>query len=227
MKTLGLAAIVVTAFTATVEIGSAMAATQLEKVVWCKERAPAVPQTCPNGADFPAGTEILAFGGNMEFLTNMGTITCASSELHMTNTGLLVHGNVTALAFGECKAFEIEKCSVTAEHLEYLFKGELLTDAADSKYEIRFSEKPSNGIPQLTIECGMLIDCTYVSKTVSIEARLAFTPERLSVSHTFVFSEGNFCTKTMTWDGMYNAECLEEAKGKFQKCWVKMEVGSP
>jgi hypothetical protein len=226
MKTLGLAAIVVTAFTATVEIGSAMAETPLERVVWCRERNPAVPQTCPNGgADFPAGTEIFAFGGNMEFLTNMGTITCGTSELHMTNTALLVHGNVTALAFGECKAFEIEKCSVTAEHLEYLFKGELMTD--DAKYEIRFSEKNPKAIPQLTIECGMLVDCTYVSKTVSIEARLAFTPERLSVSHTFVYSEGLFCTKTMTWDGMYNAECREKAGGELKKCWVKMEFQQP
>lgn len=220
MKTFGLAAVVVMAFTATVEVGSAMAETQLEKVVWCRERT---LQTCPNGKDFPAGIEIFAFATSTEFLTSLNNISCAASELHMTNTILLVHGNVTALGFGECKGTEGEKCIVIAENLEYLFRGELVNDQANSKYEIRFTEKAPNGVPQITFECGLGIDCTYTAKAVSIEARLAFTPEKLKVSQAFAYSEGFLCGETLTWDGEYNVECLEKAKGEFKRCWTKME----
>lgn len=216
IKTLGLVAIAVVVMV-TVEVGSAMA-TQLEEVVWCKTRT----QACP--ANFPAGTKILAAATNAEFLSTLGNVSCFQSELQMTNTSVLVHGNVTALVFGgECKLETGEKCKVSSENLEYLFKGALVTDAANSKYEIKFIEKSPNGLPEITLECGMVIDCTYAAKEVSIEAKLAFEPERLVVSQQFLFSEGTFCSKVMTWDATYNTECREKEGSEFKFCWVKME----
>jgi hypothetical protein len=217
MKTLGWMTIVVAALMATVEVGSAMAETQLEKVVWCKTRT----QACP--AHYPAGIGIVAGTSSTEFLSNLGNVSCGESQIGMTNTGLLVHGDVTSLLFGKCKHEKGEECTVTAKNLEYLFKGELVTDAPNSKYEIKFTEKAPNGAPSITIECGMVVDCTYSAKTVSIEAKLAFDPERLSVSQEFIVSAGFFCAKNMTWHGTYAAQCEIEEGAELAKCWVKME----
>jgi hypothetical protein len=219
IKAFGLVAIVA-ALMAIVEAGSAGATTQLEKVVWCKART---VQTCAAGNDFPAGTEIFAGATSPEFLSNLGNVSCAASEINMTNTGLLVHGNVTALVFSECEHEGGEKCDVSSKNTEYLFKGELVTDDANSKYEVRFTEKAPNGPPQITFECGMVIDCTYSAKTVSIEAKLAFTPERLSVLQEFIVTEGFFCAKNMTWHGTYGPQCREKVGSEVINCWVKME----
>jgi len=216
IRVCGLAAVVVATFMAIAEVGSAMAVTELEKVVWCLKRE----QMCPANQDFPAGTELFAAATSEEFLSNIGNVSCSSSEILMTNTGLLVHGNVTALAFGECKLGET-KCAVTAEHLEYLFKGELKSD--NSKYEIKVTEKGTNGAPQATVECGAFVHCTYAANEVSIEAKLAFTPERLSILQEFIVSKGAVCAKNMTWHATYNVECREEVAAEIKKCWEKME----
>ncbi len=216
IKMFGPAAIVIVAFMATVGVGSAMAESSLEKVVWCKERR----HMCPAAQHFPAGTEIFAIATSTEFLSNIGNVSCAASELHMTNTGLLVHGNVTALAFGECKHEKGTECTVISENLEYLFKGELKAD--DSKYEVKLIEKPSNGAPQITVECGSFINCTYASEEVSIAALLSFEPERLSVLQELIVSKGLLCAKNMTWHATFKAECREEV-GELEWCWVKME----
>ena len=216
IKMFGLAVLAVAASMTAVDVGSAMAETALEKVVWCAERV----HMCPAAKHYPAGTEIFAIATSTEFLSNIGNVSCAASELHMTNTGLLVHGNVTALAFGECKLKEA-KCTVTSVNLEYLFKGELKGD--DAKYEVRVTEKAPNGVPSLTVECGGLISCTYAAKETSIEAKLAFTPERFSISQEFIVAKGVFCAKNATWHGTYNVECREKAGAEVKNCWVKME----
>lgn len=212
-------AIVAAVFIATAWAGAAMAETQLEKVVWCAERA---FQTCLASKVLPAGAKILATATNTEFLTSLGSISCITSELEMTNTGVLVHGDVTSLVFGECKREEAENCEVRAENLEYLFKGELVTDSPTSKYEVRFTEK-ENGLPKIIIECGTLINCRYTASEVSIEARLAFTPEILKLLQEFLVSEGIFCSENPIWHGTYNAECREKALAEIKRCWVKME----
>jgi hypothetical protein len=217
IKTLGLASMVLAAFMATVGATAAVATTELEEVVLCAKRE----HNCPAGQHFPGGTEIFATATSTEFLSNVGTVTCAASELHAKNTGLLVHGTITALAFGECKLQGGGECTVTAEHLEYLFKGELKSDHV--KYEVRVTEKPSNGIPQVSVECSGFISCTYAAKEVSVEAKLAFTPERLSVLQELTTVKGFFCGSAPVWHGTYNATCRESEGAELKNCWVKME----
>ena len=216
IKMLGLAAVAMAAFMATVGVGSAMAGAN-DKVVWCFKRV----HNCPANEDYPSGTEIFAGATKTEFLTNLVNATCTKSELAMTNTGLLVHGNVTALTFENCST-ELAKCTIKAENLEYLSNGRL---NAGLGYEISITEKTPNGVPQITIECGMIINCTYTTKEVSVAALLSFTPEVLKIEQAFVFSEGFMCAKIMIWDGTYQLECREsEAPEELKRCWVKMET---
>jgi len=218
IKMFGLAAIVITAFMATVQVGTAAAVTLLEEVVWCSVR---VPHKCDPANYFHSGTEVFAAGTKTEFLSNLGNVKCAASELLMTNAGLLVHGDVTALAFGECSHEGGAKCTVTAENLNYLFTGKLKSDHV--AYEIAVKEKPSNGVPKITVECGMVIHCTYTAKEVSIDARLAFTPEILKVLQEFIAFQGFFCAKNMTWHDEYTVKCRQNEVAELKNCWVKME----
>ena len=217
IKVFGLAAIAGTAFMAIVGVGLAMAQTTLEDVVWCAKRE----NLCSEGQHFPPGTEIFATGTGTQFLSSLGTVSCTASQLNMTNQELLVHGIVTALAFGTCTRTGGEACTVIAKNLQYLFEGQLKSD--HKKYEVRITEKAPNGPPQVKIECGMFISCTYTAKSVSIEAQLAFAPERLSISQELIVSEGLFCGANPVWHGTYTVQCRQNAGSALKNCWVKME----
>lgn len=218
VKMLGPATIAVMALMATVQAGTATAVTLLEEVVWCAERV----HKCPSNKYFHAGNEIFSSATNTVFLLNLVNVTCGASEIHMTNTGLLVHGNVTALVFGECKEEGGGECTVEAKNLEYLFTGTLSSNHL--LYEIKVKEKPSNGIPRISFKCAMGLDCTYSATQVSIIAQLAFTPERLSVLQSFT-AEGVFCIATaMVWHATYDTtKCRANEGAELKNCWVKME----
>lgn len=217
IKTFGLVAIAMAVFMAIVGIGSAMAQTTLEDVVWCAKRE----NLCSEGQHFPPGTEIFSTGTSTQFLSSLGTVSCTASQLNMTNQELLVHGIVTALAFGGCTRAGGEACTVIAKNLQYLLEGQLKSD--HKKYEVRIIAKAPNGPPQIKVECGMFVSCTYTANAVSIEAQLAFAPERLFISQELIPTEGLFCGTNPVWHGTYTTQCRQNSGSALKNCWVKME----
>lgn len=192
-------------------------ATPLEEVVWCQERV----VNCPVGKRLPEAIFHAKTGnGETEFLTNAGTVSCETSKILLENKSSLVHGEVTALTFSGCTLGKTA-CTLTAENLNYLFKGMLTTN--DLEYEIILSEKNPNGMPQISAKCGSLISCVFGAKEISIAALLPIQREELSVLDELPPVKGLFCGNNTEWHGRYAGECESEG-AELQKCWVKMEL---
>lgn len=216
IKLFALAVIATCALTGIAGAGTAAALTELEEVVWCKERI----QQCPANKHFPPGTVVHAQAPDTVFLLGaLGEVTCALSEMLLTNSSLLAHGEVTGLEFDACLIGK-NSCAVAAENLPYLFSAAL--SGNHTTYDLLVTEKNPNGAPQIAIECPFFINCTFSANSVLYNATLAnITGEKMTVLQEFNRVAG-LCPETMTWHANYIAQCLEG--GVLKRCWIKMEI---
>lgn len=224
IKMFGLAAIAVAAVMAFVGVTSASAVTALEEVVLCKVNT----SPCPAGNDFPSGTVV---HGELKAGTSavldagvFGKIICTGSTTLGTTTSLLVHGEITALAFTGC-TFNNKSCSkVEPLHLNYLIKGEL--KPTDTGYEVLVTEKAGNGIPEVHVECPG-VKCSFTSATTLLEQIAEAGDAVLKVEQKVTFLTpglGDTCPALTepTWNAEYLTRCLESPT-VLVGCWIVME----
>ena len=199
---------------------AAMAVTELEKVVFCKENA----SPCPKGKDFGAPVSFvgdLKAGTTPTILTNIGNIKCAKgSEIEGVTEELKIFGDLTFFSWAAC-ALNGEPCTVTAEHLKYRLRGELFS--TDTGYRLLAFED-TEGPPQLRLQCEMGLNCAISVKTLEMEQVAELNDAALRVEEEFV-PGGFLCVGLLGSPTVVHAEyllrCYEGALIK--NCWMTME----
>lgn len=219
VKLLGVVLVVTSSLAAVVGVGTAAAVTELEKVVWCKERN----NQCPQNADFPSGTNILAKSTSTEILTQIGVITCETGDMSLNTSSLLAHGELINMTFENCTRELLEECEISPENIHYLFRGEL--QANHVGYEMLVSQGAGGGPPKLHVVCSAgLLNCRLTANSVLFEALLTLPTEKLKVLQTLAVEGGPLCgaLNGSVWHDEFGAECEEGAEEK--PCWIKMET---
>jgi hypothetical protein len=220
IKLFGLATLAIGALMAFMGATSAMAVTELEKVVFCKVNT----SPCPNGKDFGAPTPFVAgikSGTTPTILTNAGNIKCVkSSEIEGITEELRLLGDLTFFAWAGCSR-NGEPCTVTAEHLQYRLRGELFD--TDTGYRFLAFED-TKGPPQLRLQCEMGLNCAISVKTLEMEQVAELSDAVLRVEEEFV-PGGFLCVGLLGASTVVHAEyllrCFEGALVK--NCWMTME----
>jgi len=217
VRMFGVAVIATVVTMAFVGASSAMAVTELEKVVLCNENV----SPCPAGHDFESPTVFhgeLKTGTKAVLLASTQIECPASTTLGITDE-LLVHGEITALTFEKCKTNTGVACAVVKEHLNYLIKGEL--NATHSGYEAVVTGL-NNGQPQATVVCGTIIECKYGETSVLFTAEPEAGDMVLSVLQELT-GVGPLCGTIVhpVWHAKYLTRCLEGSS--LVGCWLEME----
>jgi hypothetical protein len=221
----GLAAIAALLAMAFVGASSAMATTELEEVVVCKEDV----SPCPANKRFASGTKIdaeLVAGTHATLLSGIGNILCNESEVEGETTAALAMGKITNYNFklngGPCEnTSNLEPCTVTAQHLPNLITGEL--NAAHTGYVALVQEEGTNGRPEALIEeCGTSLSCSFGAPTIEFEQVLLASDVDLKVLQTLT-ALGFFCglAGNSQWHAEYLTQCLEGTTKV--GCWLEME----
>jgi hypothetical protein len=218
-----LAAIAVGAFMAYVGATSAMAVTELEKVVLCS----ADQNPCQAGNVLGAGSKIhadLVAGKTFEFLSSLGNIHCttSSSESTVEAGQSLAKGLLDKL--GTKKLLENctrngAACTMTEINLPY--KWQALLVAGDTNYHVVVTSD-GNGNPGFTMVCGAFINCTFQAVEELFSYTLGTSDNVLSANISLPLTSGGLCPSTSTWQVNYLTSCLTSG-GASTSCWLAME----
>lgn len=218
IKLFGSITIAVCTLAAFVGATSAMAVTELEKVVFCKENASPCPAKKIFGATSFVGDP--KAGTTPEILTNAGTIKCTKgAEVEGITEELRIVGHINFFAWGGCELGG-EPCTVTEEHLNYRLRGELFE--SNTGYRLLGFED-TKGPPQLRIVCEGGLNCAIHVKTLEMEQVALETDAALRLWQEFA-TEGFVCVGllgTVVVHTEYLLRCYEGALVK--NCWMTME----
>lgn len=215
-RAFGIALVVMSAM---VSIGAspASAVTELEKVVLCKVNE----DPCSEANTFPSGTVLDAsLVGTGVLLSSLGNIECTGMQAQGKLTSSLAHGEITALSFSGC-TFGGASCTLTPEHLNYLVTGTL--NSTHTGYEIVISEKPGNGLLQIHITCGSLINCTLGTSSLLGEVSIdEINHDAVGTALQEMTRVGGICPSTDVVHAKVLARCLQA--GALVACFPKMEA---
>jgi hypothetical protein len=226
IKVFGLAAITALLAMAFVGASSAMAVTELEEVVFCKEDV----SPCPGNKRFPSGTKFdaeLVAGTQFTILSNIGNLVCNESTIEGETTTLLVMAKNTNYTFnkngGSCEnTSNGEPCEIEAIHTPHLVTGEL--NAAHTGYNVLVTEEGGpNKRPEIRAQgCGTGLDCSYGESNILFEQVLLANDIDLKLLQTLT-ALGFFCgmgANSVT-HAEYLVRCLEGTNRV--GCWLTME----
>jgi len=211
-----LAAIAVGAFMAFVAATSAMAVTELEEVVLCKENVDPCPLV-PTSKHFLSGT-VLHGVSKDPILLGVKNILCKESTVLGETTELLAHGKITALGWVDCTSGGTESCTVTSENLPYLILGKL--NSTHNGYETVAEKFSGGGNPQAKVSCPN-VSCKYGAATVLMTASVVGGATVLTANATLA-GQGICFFTSGTWQAAYTVKCLEG--GAEVNCYLVMET---
>jgi hypothetical protein len=219
----GLTALAAGILTALVGTTSAMAVTELEKVVVCLAKE----DPCAAANHAPTGTVIhgeLKAGTEAKLETSIGTLKCNESKVLGETTELLAHGKIEAVSFntngGACK-LGLTNCPIEVKNLPYL----VLVLLADDHVKYHAVVGGGGlGEPKANVNCGSGLNCNYHAALILFEVLLE-THDTVWDVHQELEREGGmgfFCPAGSTWNAEYLIRCLN-GSGSFIDCFPKME----